>query len=426
MITLSDALVAVEYNMRIVEKVAQVKQVSSDEAARLQQIAHSCSTIAATIASNEGSIQKFERAEADDRIFNADIIKLSTATDLTGPSAQGEPPRLVQGFEHAETNDKRPLLTRGESSRLVSGFEHAETEDNKIHAHGIKMPKLKKIQPTNDEETDKKKLAFGKQTAPLAVRQNHNHRGSISDHLHHLSEQFHHLPDHFPGWHSHKVKPEQLSDEEFKASCQAFKAFSDNAEGTIAPEELFSVMSCLGIVPTGNELHTLLQKFDGRGHAFGFDEFIDMIVDAKVRETRSLTKSLTFKRSSFRHGDTGDPLKGVTPGAPLLERLSSATELVQKAHSFNCQRAVLGNSKVHSRPEEIDNFDILFSPSSKFDHRASRLCIIFLQFIFHPEDPSSSAWELFINVLLCVTLLTMPLSMAFFQFSSKAWYVLAV
>jgi hypothetical protein len=307
MSSFSDSLTAVECTLRVLENEASSVHISNDERKRLERIAITCSSIVAS---------------------------------------------SVIGSESPKTAISERLNQNGNSdSFLISGFEKAEPNDNRIHSWAdvrpSKTPSTSESKMSNtsiigvQEENKPVEVqpASGLDTPKPEENKIHLSHGQNPDKRIHPDDDT--TDGNISRWGLHRSKANaSLSKEEMTAARNAFSALDTNTDGTLCPEELFSVLSCMGIVPSGNELHSLLKEFDVNGDgSIGFEEFIKMMVNIKARDSHRKTKR---RRSPYRSQKESPE----EPLIPLVDRLSSITELVQKVHKFNARRDVIGNSRV--------------------------------------------------------------------------------
>ena len=135
---------------------------------------------------------------------------------------------------------------------------------------------------------------------------------------------------------------------------EAFKAIDVNGDGVLSPEELFSVLACMGLRPSVVELHEVLREFDRNGDGeIEKDEFLQMMTVIKDQQAAK--------------------------GVELSSMLNSMTDLVTDMYNQKLEGDVIGNSP----------------------------------YILHPKHPAQGVWDLFISVLLGVTMITIPLTLGF-------------
>ena len=133
-----------------------------------------------------------------------------------------------------------------------------------------------------------------------------------------------------------------------------FHAIDINNDGVLSPEELFGVLACMGLRPTVEELHNVMTQFDVDGDGeISLDEFLGMMRMIKKKQAEK--------------------------GEELSTMLTSMTDLVTEMYHKQVEAGVIGNSP----------------------------------YILHPKHPTHSAWDLFVSVLLGITMITIPLTLAF-------------
>jgi CRP-like cAMP-binding protein len=153
-----------------------------------------------------------------------------------------------------------------------------------------------------------------------------------------------------------------LDERELNLANEAFSAIDVNGDGRLSPEEIFSVLSCLGIRPTVQELYALMREFDDNDDGnLGLPEFIALISTVKKRMHTAGKKNVT-------------------------ESLSNMTELMKTVHQESTEGDYIGNSP----------------------------------YILHPNHPLQGVWDLMISVLLGITMITIPLTLAFEGFSERS------
>jgi hypothetical protein len=153
--------------------------------------------------------------------------------------------------------------------------------------------------------------------------------------------------DNFTGLLQHTATAE-LTPGEQQLVRNAFDALDQNHDGGLTPEELFMVLTCMGIMPSTAELHHLMTEYDEDNDGeIKFEEFTQMMKRFKKRHM--LTENM------------------------MAKRLSSITDIVKKVHNFNTQRDIIGDS----------------------------------YYMLHPEDPANGIWDVLIAILLGFTMLTM-------------------
>jgi hypothetical protein len=158
----------------------------------------------------------------------------------------------------------------------------------------------------------------------------------------------------------------KLDEKELTLANEAFSAIDVNGDGRLSPEEIFSVLSCLGIRPTVQELYALMREFDDNDDGnLGLPEFIALISTVKKR------------------------MNGTTGKKNVIESLTNMTELMTKIHQESSEGDYIGNSP----------------------------------YILHPNHPLQGVWDLMISVLLGITMITIPLTLAFQGFSARSLHM---
>jgi CRP-like cAMP-binding protein len=155
-------------------------------------------------------------------------------------------------------------------------------------------------------------------------------------------------------------KRSKLTSAEEALAATAFSSIDVNDDGTLSPEEIFSVLSCLGIKPTVQELYALLREFDGDNDGtLGYPEFLQLLGTVKMRMSAEGSKK------------------------NMEVTLKSMTDLMKTVYSQNLEGDYIGNSP----------------------------------YILHPNHPVQGVWDLLISILLGITMITIPMTLGFEGFS---------
>jgi hypothetical protein len=86
-------------------------------------------------------------------------------------------------------------------------------------------------------------------------------------------------------WSAGRTTEIELTKIEMAKAQEAFSLLDVNNDGHLSVHEIFSVLSCMGVVPTVHELHALMQEFDLDGDGtIKLNEFMLMMVNIKIRK----------------------------------------------------------------------------------------------------------------------------------------------
>jgi Ca2+-binding EF-hand superfamily protein len=285
--TLSDGILALEFMVqtvsRLVDESTSIDTVS--ESQRLAALAQKINEILSVL---------------QDRPELPPIVELSLGMKVL-PEASAEAASNWSPSQRTPHHHSTPkILSRSVTPATALS---ASTNDVKRRSFSFNNTAAAKIVPMNGPITE----AVAAETVAADIAQNimHPQKNTLNKQIQNIMEEStssatrrkstritdkwekveHSMHAKKHNWSEGRTTEIELTKIEMAKAEEAFSLLDVNNDGHLSVHEIFSVLSCMGVVPTVHELHALMQEFDLDGDGtIKLNEFVLMMVNIKIRK----------------------------------------------------------------------------------------------------------------------------------------------